>query len=97
MSPYYFPGPLAPPIDRAYIVAAGKTEAWLAEFQPQQNKEIEYRRVGFQVRGNNLSGIGRIHKKRNLLKCGTCELENEIKEAKVSNTGQISCLLKIKL
>lgn len=91
------PGPLVPPIDRAYIVASGKTETWFVEYQPQQNKNIKHGRVGFQMRGNNLCGKGGIHKKRNLLKCGTGELENEIKQAKVRNMGQISHLLKIKL
>lgn len=51
--------------------------------------------MGLEVKGNNLrSGTERINIKRNLLKCDTCELENEIKEAKISNMGQISHLLK---
>ena len=62
-----------------------------------KTKALEYRKVGFQIKGNNFSDIGGIHNNKNLLKCGTCELENEIKQTKVSNMGQISCLFKIKL
>lgn len=91
------PGLLVPPVDRACLVAAGKTEASFVESQPQQNKDIECRKVGFQIKGNNFSDIGGIYNNKNLLKCGTCELENEIKQTKVRNMGQISCLFKIKL
>lgn len=91
-----FPTPLMPPIGRVWY-----RSIWLNIYlsqrpSPSNTEYIE--RWGLEVRGNNLrNGTGRINIKRNLLKCNTCGFENEIKEAKISNMGQISHLLKKKL
>lgn len=73
------PDPLMSLLTEPNIEAAGKAEIWFVQSPSPCSTEIQsYKRMGLELRGNNLrTGPGRTPMKRYLLKCGTCELENE--------------------